>query len=825
MLEQDPYLVATWSARRPRPEQCFSSLTFSLQALLVRHEAYMASAERERLELAARIEQLESEKATLEDKNRRTIDENRQLLDQLEQLNTSVRDSDDHVAALETTLRDSQLEIRRLEASTQRAEDMERHIFLLEEEQDRLRGTLTSSQSETRTAMLRWKQAERGLIDLQEQLEHMEREARDEHERHIEVLQRMERQRALEKDLDAAAGRLKGAAMTKAMGADTKKAGDSVVSHFVRDLIQDNLGLQSAITELRNLLMNSNDEIQLLREQLQFHQPHWAEDGGGGGEQTSATSTLRAELESKEPPQTPIMSQELHIHHHYHVVNKPETKKPKKKRLGLSPSVFTPPQLASPALSATTSWQIAPVSPVPRGRSHHASNPSTSTVSGPSEHPRWSLFSENPSDFAPSSVPSSPQSNPRNSMFERQLFDMSNPGSPTTSVDPLSPTWRGHNKRPSQMSVFGFPPSPVSQPKLSKHHSSSSATHPHPLTNMMHEGDIASPEVADRRQDGAYMTDDLPDLTRTVPTTDESTIDTASDSEASLPSSPLPAVSSPFDPTPRGRSLRHVVSHESIISLSNGLDIHTLKTRPSQLSLRPLGLTAAGTNLSDATASATIARGNGQRTSMLLRDSLGSNAIGLGLPLPRVREARVVSTPTSSPGTARIPSVAAFGRFVSWRPWASPNTNVDTSGTPPMISVPDPNTSTSPTISDGTPTPTATPTITISTSSSLGALKAAPTTATTTQPPSPALSHHSARSSSSGSQLQTSNGNAKLSAVGSYTPVPVGTPRASGINQPGAIPGFQEYWAMHQRRGPPSRVSPDPGTIDREALREILEEG
>ncbi|CCF47387.1 hypothetical protein CH063_15800 [Colletotrichum higginsianum] len=46
--------------------------------------------------------------------------------------------------------------------------------------------------------------------------------------------------------------------------------------------------------------------------------------------------------------------------------------------------------------------------------------------------------------------------------------------------------------------------------------------------------------------------------------------------------------------------------------------------------------------------------------------------------------------------------------------------------------------------------------------------------------------------------------------------------RAPGINQPGAIPGFQEYLAAHQRRGPPSKVSPD--AVDVEALREGLAE-
>ena len=65
-------------------------LIFSLQALLIRHEAYMVDAERERLEMASKISKLESDKRELEAENTRTIAENRGLLDQLEELNTTM---------------------------------------------------------------------------------------------------------------------------------------------------------------------------------------------------------------------------------------------------------------------------------------------------------------------------------------------------------------------------------------------------------------------------------------------------------------------------------------------------------------------------------------------------------------------------------------------------------------------------------------------------------------------------------------------------------------------------------------------------------------
>ena len=45
-----------------KPSRNSSLMEFSLQALLIRHEAYMADAEKERIEMMAQIEELESQK-------------------------------------------------------------------------------------------------------------------------------------------------------------------------------------------------------------------------------------------------------------------------------------------------------------------------------------------------------------------------------------------------------------------------------------------------------------------------------------------------------------------------------------------------------------------------------------------------------------------------------------------------------------------------------------------------------------------------------------------------------------------------------------------
>ncbi|KAK1750929.1 myosin-11 [Echria macrotheca] len=694
------------------------------QTLLARHEAYMASAERDRVQLMTRIEQLEHENSELECRNKSATNENQTLRDELDQLNDTVKDADTRIESLEATLRDSLREIRRLESAAERAASLERQIAMLEEEQATLQNTIVHTQEEARTAMYRWRQAEKSISELQEQLERMEKEAREERERHVEVIGRMERQRVMEKELNTAEGRLKGAAAVRSM---TDGRGRGVVSHFVRDLLQDNANLQLGIAELREMLVSSNDEIQMLREQLLYHQPVPNRD-------SSSASTLRAELEHKEPPTPPRVSQELHIHHHYHVTHRPEAKKPKRRRQGITAGTFSPLHISAPstpiAQHPMQAWQRGQFSP---------SRESTT----PTQHGRWSIISES-SEFAPSSVPSSPQSNPRNSIFDRNIVELSLPTSPTTSVDPTSPAWRtSHRKRASEASVRSIT-APGVFPNLSPDQG-------HPLTNLILHGDVISEE-----RTSPYTTDDVPDLTGAPSAGDATSEPMGNEAE--------------FDPRveQRPQRLRRVVSHESIMSLSNGMDIHTLKVRPSQLALRPLGLSAAGTNVSVVTARPTIARGEteGKRGSVLLRDMAGLT------PAPKGREGRSVSGPVPSINRNRSSSRQpnALSRIVSWRPWGG-GTNAN----------PSPATS-----------PTASPVITVS-----------------------EIHVASSSAGSSGKSVPVSP-HGSLSSTGTF--------RAPGINQPGGIPGFHEYWAAHQRKGPPSKVSVDDLGQIQEAMREILEE-
>jgi len=827
-----------WRSRRPKPEECYSSLTFSLQTLLARHEAYMASAERDRAELTARIEQLEHDYAELEVRNKIAVDENQSLRDELETLNDTVKDADTKIELLEAALRDSQREAQRLEGAAERAANLERQIALLEEEQLSLQNTLVSTQEEARSAMHRWKQAERGIIDLQEQLERMEKEARQERERHVEVIGRMERQRAMEKELDTAAGRLKGAAAVRSM--TDSRNGRNVVSHFVRDLLQDNANLQLGIAELREMLVNSNDEIQMLREQLLSHQPIL-------NHENSSVTTLRAELEQKEPPapDPPRVQQELHIHHHYHVTHKPDSKRTKKKRHALTTGMFTPPGTAanSQSVAQTSRWQVS------RGLGTalvpHLSKESTTAVPM-TPTGRWSLVAETPSDFAPSSAPSSPQSIKRASMFDRGVTELSSPASPTTSIDPTSPLWRStHRKQTSEIStrsisatLFPHPTKEPQQPQLQPYANCPTTTQsynpPNHLNNLvLNEG------FASTLSRAPYTTYDMPDHTQTVVdppgnTTvhSSSTVEIEPDDTQRQASSYNPAsqtTEEQFDQIlaqrPRRRELRRVISHESIMSLSNGLDIHTLKARPSQLTLQPLGLTAAGTNVSAVTARPTISRagGDAKRGSVYLRD-VGKQA------LPRQRGpasaaarwgSRVVSGPLPQrPSAERNPSRqisnSTLGKLVNWRPWGQPSTSQtqDQAQTPsrpesqvPLLS--------SPESEDGTPGPT-TPTLPAGIGTHPAALLfglgGSPLTPTTGAMPSSPQSVTSSNASTGGSGVAFKS-------------------RAPGINQAGAIPGFAEYMAKHKRRGPPSKVSlrsdEHIAALDgiEEAMRETLDGG
>ncbi|KFY63043.1 hypothetical protein V496_04262 [Pseudogymnoascus sp. VKM F-4515 (FW-2607)] len=499
------------------------------QALLVRHEAYIVEAEESRRQMSLRIDSLEADKRNLEAENARTVQENRDLLTHLEQLNGAIADSESRAGNLEATLQGTLLEMKRLDSLASRTHYLEAQLAELEKEQDVLRETVVMTEAESRTAVRRWREAERRLGEVQDQLERIEREASEEKARHEEVFRRMERQKQVDKAIqDKSSGKV------AVLNAGQGKEGANVVSHFVKDILQDNVNLQMGIVELRDMLTTSNDEVQKLRDQLMAHQP--VRDGAAGG--NTAPVTLAAELTMKEPLS---LSQELHVHHHhYHAPAKKEESRravPKKKR---NVSIATPTRLHGRGHSTRQSQSSIAATILSQ---------TSSTVPSPRTTNRWSTQSE----FA-STEPSSPTSNYRNSfLFDRmsvdQNTDYSRPTSPGSSNDPLSPSIKPmHRRRQSDFSMHSF------------------------KAQMFETGTIHEEEDHDVSHILGLET--RPKSRRI--SHDDSNFDLNSGQ-----------VSNGFDPyashhlTPK---LRRSTSHESIISIS-GIDIHTLKSRPSQLTI------------------------------------------------------------------------------------------------------------------------------------------------------------------------------------------------------------------------------------------------
>lgn len=676
-----------------------SSLTFALQALLARHEAYMADAERDRLELTGRIERLEHDKHELEAVNATKIEENRSLLDQFEALNHTISDSDTRIKALGASLLSSQQTVRRLEAAAARAADAEHHIAVLEEEHDGLYQELRSTKDDARTHAQRFKEAQRGILDMQDQLERMEEEARQENARHAEVVGRMERQREIDKQLDVAAGRLKGAAATRSLKEQTN--GNKIVGHFVRDLLEDNANLQLGMAELREMLLSSNDEIQSLRDQLMHHQPV-PEDNA------DQTRSLQAELGSMQGK--PKLSQDLHIHHHYHVAGAPkkqEVRKPRKRRQVLLPGVYASPASPVPSASPAPPAQWGPMS---SPAAPALVSPATGAATPASFKPRqsWGGASNPCSDLTAS--PCSSPSGLGSAVFDTSYTDSELMTSPTTSFDPMSPTWRvSHSKRASNTSSKSFQSISMS---------------------LMDTGPTTPPG----KQPAVHV---FPEDTIQEEDEDEGAM---SQGHGQTPVVVVESVNSPkssamanyleHDEVVRSRLLR-APSHESIMSLAGGMDIHTLKSRPSQMRLRRIG--GADAVVTGVTARPTLLSASGKRSDVALRDHFA------GLQTPRT-----VSSPSHrslSPGasSASQGGSRALGRWAGWRPWGA----------------------------DSCPS----------------------------------------RGSSPSPAYRDKDGEAN---------------RPPGINQAGAIPGFQQYWAAQKRKGAPAKVTAE--TVDRDALMEGLQE-
>jgi hypothetical protein len=596
------------------------SLTWSLQALLVRHEAYVAEAEEQKALMDLEITRMIEEKKELEANNSTLIDENRNLLDQLEGLNNAAVESDAHTQSLTATLQQTQAELHRLNTLAARTERLEREIEEYEQEQAILHASISCKTESEKSATLRWQEAERKLATMENQLERIEREARDDKERHVEIVGRMERQRVVEQELETAAGRLKGAAAAKTMS----KHGSQVVSHFVKDILQDNVNLQAGIAELREMLDNSNEQVEVLRDQL----AHYTPTDIPSDVESAALSTRPSNLEKE--INRASLQQEVHVHHHYHAPaehsRKPSLtlRRPKKKRNSLASGLFTP---SSGSRTPRTSISAAsPYTP-----SSTAAILSQTAASIPHRNVnRWSMQSH----MTGSSMLSSPQSiYPPSSIWDRDdsLIDSSRPTTPDSEA-PTSPYFIHQSKRSSSGSYFRALP----QPAFRDGASDRPEDYGQSSYGFSSEGQGWPDDQAPTGDHGAILEEDEGrSMDSPMPSADESRAHMPSfidDTEISTYTRPTIMDESIYS-RPRHR---RAASHESLISVS-GMDIHTLQSRPSQL------LTAQSSRSfsSQASVTATFSLAHAARPALTSRTSSSSRSILEGV----AAEHKASSTP------------------------------------------------------------------------------------------------------------------------------------------------------------------------------------
>jgi hypothetical protein len=417
------------------------SLTFMVQALLVRHESFVAEAAQERRRMMDKIEALERTNTALEDRNRDTIRENRMLLDQLESLNSAVKGSESRVNTLTDELQSTDLELKRMTNLASRTAELQTQLVQLEEDLAAVNSASSFDREENRVAKLRWQQAEKTIETLELQIERIESDAKEERERHadvgrqavamarltVQIVNRVQRRKAIELEL------LRDRPW-KDRSRDIVQNG--VVSNFVTDVLQDNANLQVNILELREMLGRSNDEIERLRDPTPM----------------SPILSLPKALATSNAPSLGMElngSREVHVHHHYHATQNTD-KAPQshyRRRSRRKGSVVSVAHTPHSSVS------------VPRAQS-------PSSVAGPSQpaasipiRQRWSVQSAQ-TFTSSSSLPSSPYAD---SIFDRTFADTGTEASRPSSPDsnPMSPqNALGPTKVDLRPAVPAFPSEP-----------------------------------------------------------------------------------------------------------------------------------------------------------------------------------------------------------------------------------------------------------------------------------------------------------------------------------------------------------------------------
>jgi hypothetical protein len=550
---------STVAAKRHGPSTQTMSLTFMLQALLARHESHVAESEEERRRMMETIDSLERENTELEGRNRRTVQENRELLDQLEALNAAVKNSENKVQSLTNSLHSTETELLRMNGLASRTAQLTTQLSQLEDDFTAANSAVAITREEHKTVSLRWQQAEKTIESLQLQIEKIEEDAKEEQDRHAEVssltnslefvanatqvLARVERRKAVELELQRNRP-------WKPQGQE-----NGVVSHFVTDILQDNANLQLGITELREMLQRSNDEVERLREHMMLS-PTTSE---GPDQRQSQSTNLGTELGA---------TREIHVHHHYHApsqstgetkTSRPSAGRRRSKRKGSGSISHTPRSSISMGRPPTPSSSSAILSQT------FATVPTRASQ-------RWSVQSGQTGFTSSSSLPSSPYAD---SIFDRVFADTATDLSRSSSPDSLVLSPRHGN---------GFNQFELTQRESTSNFESNIAkdVFQRPIAEASRSS--AAPSNRNGKAPTRESTHQDHDMFPTHSIIIEENEDLESSQhngthQGQLNSNPLNTSTSTIRLT-----LRRSASHESLISI-HGMDIHTLRSRPSQLLL------------------------------------------------------------------------------------------------------------------------------------------------------------------------------------------------------------------------------------------------
>lgn len=394
------------------------------KALLDRHEKSLLEGTQERSKLRHAIEELEGrnvnlemENHSLEVENQKTIEENRRLLVQLEEYNQGMSMNEIKAREMQGDLDALHEELARVATAAARTEILEAQLQALESEQTEMKKTITRTKEDERAAVARWKQAERIIVDLTAEVERIEREHRMEKARAQNLMDRLEKRQIG----DRKTGTFPSALVER-----------TAMSQFMRDILAENNHLQSALSELRDMLLTSQEEVGALREQLM-------ELGRVEGTRTPTPLSRELPANAGSLPVVPPVP-ELHFHHHVH---KEKVIPRRVKRKGRAPLAL------DPSRRSMTTPDIE----------------STPTTPGSARLQRWSQLSghtRSSSGRGLLSFPGSPQSvstfrDP--SIFDRDYgVDSTRPSTADTEWDSVSVQKFGDRSRRRPRDSIGGPP-------------------------------------------------------------------------------------------------------------------------------------------------------------------------------------------------------------------------------------------------------------------------------------------------------------------------------------------------------------------------------